>query len=241
MEDSVKVLIAITSWVTGATNGENQAMRDTSLNDVVKYPGLDYRFFMGNGQTTGEDESALNSSYQQVIQAHGMKYENRAPKPCVYNLKSDEVFLPTPDDFRHNCYKTKYNRRWAEDRDYDFVFQCTSDTYINIDRLMHSGFENHDYVGFSEGGYYARGGNGYWTSRKAYRLILDKAVTLWAEDWWIGTTITSSGMRLQHDARYAEYPEYPREDNNCISSHMHNGSTLYEPKTMYEAHAGRLR
>jgi len=61
----MKALIAITSWVTGAINGENQAMRDTFLKDVPRYPGLDYKFFIGNGQSTGEDETLLTQSYGQ--------------------------------------------------------------------------------------------------------------------------------------------------------------------------------
>ena len=231
----MKTLIAITSWVTGAINGENQAMRDTFLKDVPRYPGLDYKFFIGNGQSTGEDETLLTQSYSQVLASHGMKYDNRAPKPCHYDPKSDEVFLTTPDDFKHNCYKTKYNRRWANERKYDFVFQCTSDTYINIDRLMHSGFENHDYVGCTAR-CYARGGNGYWTSRRAYQRILDEPVTLWAEDWWVGTILVTTGIPLHNDKRYAEHPSYPTRDNDVISSHLHDGNTLYTPSMMYEVH-----
>lgn len=234
----MNALIAITTWTTGALNGENQAMRDTFLKDVPKHEGLEYRFFLGNGEPTGEDESALDSSYMQVITAHGDKYDKRAPGPCVYELKEDEVFLRTPDDFKHNCYKTKGNRRWAEDRGFDFVFQCTSDTYIDIDRLMSSGFQNHDYSGFPEG-CYARGGNGYWMSRKASRLILDAPVTIWAEDWWVGTVLTHNGVRLHPDHRYVEYPSRPETGNDFIASHL--GNPTYHPDMMYEAHSNRRK
>lgn len=191
---------------------------------------------MGDGTSTGEDEAALVSSYQQVLTAHGDKYDKRAPAPCTYELKSDEVFIHTPDDFKHNCYKTKGNRRWAEEHEFDFVFQCTSDTYIDVQRLMTSGFENYDYVGFPEG-CYARGGNGYWTSRKASRLILDEPVTIWAEDWWVGTILTNKGVLLHPDRRYVEYPDRPAGNNDFISSHL--GYPTYEVQRMYDAYLGK--
>jgi len=235
---SIKTLISITSWTTGAINGENQAMRDTFLKDVPKYAGLEYRFFLGDGGPTGEDESALNSSYQQVLSAHGDKYDKRAPAPCLYVLKPDEIFLHTPDDFKHNFYKTKGSTRWADEREFDFIFQCTSDTYIDIDRLMASGFENYDYVGYPEG-CYARGGNGYWRSRKAYRLIVDAPATLWAEDWAVGTILTNNGILLHPDKRYAEYPNVPSSGNDLIASHLDYPD--YHVQRMYDVHRQRTQ
>ncbi len=234
----MKVLIAITTWTTGATNGENQAMRDTFLKDVPKFPGLEYRFFLGDGNPTGEDETFLNSSYQQVLAAHGDKYDRRAPLAHVdYTLKSDETFIHTPDDFKHNCYKTKGSRRWAEERGFDFVFQCTSDTYIDIPRLMASGFEDYDYVGYPEG-IYARGGNGYWTSRKASQLFMNEPVTIWAEDWWVGTLLTQKGVLLHPDKRYEEFPNVPQPHNELIASHL--GYPDYMIQRMYDVYEGLI-
>jgi hypothetical protein len=238
MEGNMKVLIAITTWITGAITGENQAMRDTFLKDVDKYPNLEYRFFLGNGAATGEDESALDKSYTQVLIAHGDRYDKRAPLPCHYDPKKDEIFLHTPDDFKHNCYKTKYNRVWAEEKEFDFVFQCTSDTYIDIERLMHSGFENYDYIGYPSG-CYARGGNGYWTSRKASKIIIDTPVTLWAEDWFVGVALTNNGIILHPDERYVEYPDIPKKTNDYISSHL--GNPTYNTRAMYNAHYERYQ
>jgi len=235
MTTSLRVLIAITTWVQGAKNGENQAMRDTFLKDIVRYPNLEYRFFMGNSKPTGEDESALDSSYMQVLSAHGDTYEKRKVAPCEYALKEDEIFLNTPDDYKHNSYKTKYSHRWGVDNGFDFIFQCTSDTYINIDRLMNSGFELHDYSGgFPQGGIYVQGGSGHWMSKRACQMIVNEPVDIWAEDWWVGTILHRHGISPYGDNRYVQLPDFPKPDNDFISSHL--CIQPYSPQLMYDVH-----
>jgi hypothetical protein len=226
-----KVLITISSWENAAVKGYHKAQRDTFLRHVREYPNLDYKFFIGDGSPTGEDESILDQSFTQVAAAHGDRY--KYIKPDTYKPEPDEIVLHVPDDYKHNAYKTKGSHRWAIEHGYTHIFQCTSDTFIDIHRLMRSGFENHDYIGNAEG-IYARGGNGYWLTSATSSLILDERVTLWAEDWWVGTVLTKKGIKLHHDGRYAERPDVPNKENQVISSHL--GWPYFEVGMMYETY-----
>lgn len=154
-----KLLLAVKGCERDASNGFHQAMRETWVKDVQ---GADVRFFVGGGSLS---------------------------------LKEDEVRLPCPDDYLSLPHKTRAILQWALDRDYDFVFLCDTDTYVIPDRLLASGFEDYDLVGLfngrigapnaTEGRYWAwiSGGNGYWLSNRAARVIAERQHDGdWAED-----------------------------------------------------------
>jgi hypothetical protein len=243
-----KILITISSWVGAATNGENQAIRDTFLKNIHAFPGLEYRFFIGDGTPTGEDETALWASFGQSPEGYGIKAKEglQLTRSIVYTPKDDEIILPnTPDDYAHLGYKVRGQYRWALAHDFDFTFQIGSDCYVVLKRLMESGFENYDYSGNSgyhsaAGGYYA-GGGGYWLSKKALQFIENQPLTFWAEDLWVGSIMNKNGITLHIDSRYAaDYPNVPQHDNEIITSHLgiHNGLFgKYDPKLMYKVHA----
>ena len=193
----MKVLIAVLGWRGGAANGEHQTLRETSLQDVASYP-VDYKFFVGDDTPTGEDETALNRT---LLECHhpSLNYDGtsgtlQVPRPPYnpnypedleaimprFTPKDDEVLLPVPDDYAHLTYKAREVLRWAIQRGYDFIFMCCPDTCINLERLMASGFQRHDYTARSIG--YGKGGNGKWMSRKAAALVINEPVTDWAED-----------------------------------------------------------
>ncbi len=231
----MKTLIAINGWIKGALNGEHQAMRDTFLRDVEKFPGLSYRFFVGDGTPTGEDEIALQQSWD-CAGIYRVAHPIIALEPLA-SPKSDEVILHVPDDYLHVSYKTRENHRWALQQGFDHVFQCFTDIFIDIHRLMTSGFENYDWSGsFSGGGekgVYAGGGPGVWTSEKAIQCIINEPVTLWADDWWVGSILNRHAIPLHVDSRYSNYPECPRAGNDIITSHLANTPVVYDPKLMY--------
>ena len=233
---SGRILITITSCVKDALNGVNQAMRDTFLKDIPKFPWLQYRFFIGDGTPTGEDETALlNSFYAEDAVVYRDKYPVVSPKPFAYIPKEDEVILHVPDDYLHGTYKTRESHRWGLERNYDYIFQCFTDTYINLHRLTKSGFERYDYSG---GGtiWYASGGAGYWLSKKAAKHLLNEPITDWAEDRWTGSIMKKNGIVLHNDLRYDNYPRSPQVDNNYITSHLAITPKVYAPKMMYEVH-----
>jgi hypothetical protein len=203
----MKTLIAISSCWDFEKNGNNKALRETWLPDVKAFPGLDYKFFMGRGQGA---ESA--------------------------ELPDDCVFLPDVDDgYGFLTYKTQSSLRWAHERGYDFVLRCFPDTYIRVNRLMHSGFEKNDFHGdfrAEEGGRtdggtgkqmptlqqaqnYASGGAGYWLSRRAFELLLNAPITgiwrdeitVYAEDLWVGNILGRSKLKLNYfdDNRFCNH------------------------------------
>jgi len=248
-ERPIKVLIAINSWAKGATNGDNQAMRDTFLKDVAKYPGLEYRFFIGDGTPTGEDETALMESARALWDEwhrHGTPPANKAPdfkcEPPTFTPKSDEIALHVPDDYWHVSYKTREGHRWGIEHGFDFIFTCYPDTYIDIDRLMASGFENYDYVGkrLVNGRTYAKGGQGYMLSKNATLGIIDEPVTDSAEDRWVGYTVTRKGIVPHWDDNYADYPLFPQSGNSVITSHLADGAnSRYDSGLMRALYAKR--
>jgi hypothetical protein len=228
---TIRTLIAINSWVKGATNGENQAIRDTFLKDV---PELEYRFFIGDGTPTGDDETGLQHSMDIAHDHYKIKHANNVPEPFDYIPEEDEIVLHVPDDYLHLTYKTRENIRWALAHGFDFVFQCFSDTFIDIQRLLASGYENYDYSGRQCTPEYASGGSGYWLSKKVMQLIANQPVTDWADDRWIGSIATKNGIVFHIDARYSEYPDYPSRNNTIITSHLAGTPVIYNPQQMYQ-------
>ena len=107
-------------------------------------------------------------------------------------------------------YRLREMCRWALAQGYDYVFKCDDDTYIRVDRLLASGFEGHDYYGFSQWWHdppFASGGAGYWMSRRALGALASQEGDLgiaaeWPDDVWAGIVMRDSGISLVHDARY---------------------------------------
>ncbi len=235
-------LIAITSCVKDALDGTNQAMRDTFLKDISQFSGLDYRFFIGDSTPTGEDETALRASFEVPA---AQPYRQKYPIPLVnsilsYTPKEDEIVLHhVPDGYLHTSFKTRESHRWGMQHGFEsHIFQCFTDTYIDLHRLAESGFQDYDYSGCSAG-QYASGGSGYWLSNRASRFILDEAVTDWAEDRWVGSIMKKNRIPLHVDPRYRGYPETPQNTSGCITSHLAVTPKVYDSKLMYEVHADR--
>jgi len=234
-----KVLIAIHGWVGGALNGDHQAMRDTFLKDSAKFPGLEYKFFIGDGTTTEVDDSVLWNSFRSYEGEYKVKAEksllSSQGKVFSYFPQADEVVLSVPDDYLHTSLKTKASLQWAIQQDFDYVFRCPTDTYIDLGKLVASGFEQHDYSGMQCGGY-AAGGTGFWLSKKVARLVVDAPVTDWPEDRWVGEVLRKHGVVCHYDSRYAEMPTQPRRNNDVITSHLAHTPIKYVPSMMYDAH-----
>jgi hypothetical protein len=248
-----RVLIAIKTWVAGSVAGRNQSQRDTFLKDVPKFPDLFYRFFIGDGTPTGEDEYKVNKSFEDACPWHMGKNFN--DPPFNYTPQEDEVVLHVPDNYVHASYKVRGALRWALDHDIDYCFVCDSDTYICLDRLMSSGFEQYDYVGRgADAGrsFCPDGGPGYWLSKKAMLCIVDQPVTFWADDGWIGYVLNDQyDIHLHHDFRYCHYVDdatrlttepnngYPQKNNDIITAHCGGPPPLYPiPDAWWEIHKG---
>ena len=218
----MKVLICILGWVEGCRKDVHKAQRATFLQDVTKFPGLDYRIFVGDGTPTGEDEYDVNLSFEAAHPLTQGKNSKNKPLPFDYVPKEDEVVLRVPDGLVHVAYKARAAWRWALEHGYDYVFHCFSDTYVDVEKLMHSRFEEHDFIGMTyDTNRCPQGGAGYWISKRSMEFLATAHVDFWADDGWAGWTLPKAGIHLHNDLRYGQYPDaVPAKDNDIISTHM---------------------
>lgn len=234
-----RVLISIASYEKAVRDGKHQMMRDTFLKHLSKFQGLEYKFFIGDGTPTGDDESILRASFSAP---DAKLYQNKSQKcatPFSYAPQNDERILAIPDDYMHVAYKIREGHRWGLQNGFDFIFQCFIDTYIDLQRLVDSGFEDYDYVGSAAGTTgYASGGSGYCLSRRASQYVVNSPVTDWADDRWVGAILSNNGILLHDDRRYGTYPIFPKQTNDCITSHLSVTPSIYNPnlmKTVYDS------
>jgi hypothetical protein len=233
----MKVLICILGWVGGCRKDVHKAQRATFLQDVSKFPGLDYKIFVGDGTPTGEDEYDSNKSFEFAHPITQGKNSLNQPKLSFdYVPRSDEVVLHAPDDLAHLAHKAKAAWQWALDNGYDYVFNCAQDTYMNLHRLMLSGFEEHDFIGMTyDENRCPQGGAGYWLSRKCLQILTTSHVDFWADDGWAGWTLRKAGIDLHHDHRYGQiHDSVPTLQNDIISTHL--GPFAYS--RMRDIHSG---
>lgn len=163
-------------------------------------------------------------------------------------LDSDEVRLDNVGDGHENSSpKTVEIRRWALNAGYEHVFLCANDTYVRPERLMASGFEQYDYVGYpiSNGGGanieghfdLCSGGAGYWTSKQVMEDMVNTPITDSVEDRWTGEVVRSSGLFLTPDMRYNCFAvPYPLKSNDIITCHLSVRTGEYDVQQMYWTH-----
>jgi len=214
-----KILIAISSCVEYANNGNNQVLRETYLQDVGRFPGLEYRIFIGDGTKAKEDTTAFEDSFNTCPWSAFPKKQVEQPL-FTYTPKPDEVILQVEDGYKHIAYKTRESQRWSTEQGFDYTFRCFPDTYVHIPRLISSGFEKHDYIGYNANpGCGAGGGPGYWLSRRASENLINEHIGVWFEDMWVGTMMEKHGIPFYLDQRYSNF-EVPSKDNDLITCHM---------------------
>lgn len=120
----MNILIAIKSCYQARHSGSHVEIRDTWSRN---FEGnlADIRFFEGDvGQQIGIG---------------------------IASMDFDEIFLyGCPDDYLSLPFKTQRILRWAEDKNYDYIFLCDNDTFVKPE-LLKSGFEKYDYIGCFNG------------------------------------------------------------------------------------------
>jgi hypothetical protein len=238
----MKVLLAISSWPMSAENGDHDASRRTWL---TRAKGLDYRFFMGDGTSVAENEALID----EVWQRRPAHYSNKlaASVPFSYAPQADEVMFSVPYDFKHLPFKVREIFRWAWVRGYDYVFKADTDTYVDVPRLLASGFQEFDYVGtpfFVDGQPFGHGGAGYWVSRAAFKLFLDAPIATSWDDIWTGQILFDHNIPLHVDYRYQinsphNFSAGPQPGNQAITSHLGFSPEPFDHNDMFLAH--RLR
>lgn len=166
----------------------------------------------------------------------------------VPDLRPDELVLPDTADGQFKLLQ-KFSREidYVLSNGYDFLFRCHVDTYVLIPRLLRSGFEQHDYVGFGQGGWPAcaplcYGGSGFWLSRPAMECLqkalhepvwIDKARKS-IEDYAIGEILAAGGFKQATDLRYRDRRPGPGPDNVYITLHEAAAEGFKDPHNLRE-------
>ena len=172
---------------------QQQVVRYTWLKDISRFQNVSYKFFLGK-------------ELKGIVPEHD---------------GSDEIVLDVPDNRRDLFKKTKGMIEYAVTHGYDYLFKCDVDTYCHILRLLSSGFERHDWIGYGE----PFGGSGYWLSRKAMQALLannSEWPTPEGEDSWVARNLKVLGFEAHQDPRYHSLTnEGPEESNEIITVHWY--------------------
>jgi hypothetical protein len=156
--------------------------------------------------------------------------------PFTYTPKDDEVIVPCPDGYFYMSHKTWHSHRWALDHGYDFIFQCFPDTFIDVHKLMRSGYQDHPFIGLMVHKHFCAGGCGYWLNRPATEVILAAPITDWAEDRWVGDTLAAKGIHIHSDGRYGASGFHPAANNDLITEHLCSTPAVYNNNQMRDAY-----
>lgn len=154
-----------------------------------------------------------------------------------------EVFLDVSDDYYSLPFKTQAMLRWARENEFTNIFKCDTDTYVDVKRLLESGFERHAYVGCHFKGY-IHGGPGYWLDADSADKVVAEPVHGWAEDSFVWETLYDKYVvPFHHDSRYVmENGEGPTPHNDVISLHVPTfDDRIAFPNTFHLLKADRLR
>lgn len=142
--------------------------------------------------------------------------------------KEDEVFLDVPDAFFAMPQKVQAIFKYAVENNYDHVFECTDDVFINVPLALTSNFAQYDYVGNalnlgnSKVPFKFCSGFAVWYSRRAMELVVkakcadyEKEFNLeqyrssdnvgkvrWHDDLWVGSILSVNGIDPHNDERF---------------------------------------
>jgi len=158
--------------------------------------------------------------------------------------ESDEVFLDVDDGYLGLSHKTRAMCAWAHGCDYDFIHKTDTDTLVNPWTFLHSGFEQHDYMGGENADrvptwgnrtvQFASGGAGYWLSKKAMAIVASTEVMTNAEDVFVAIALLNKGILPVWHRGYRWRPG-ETVDKDMVSLHFSSAlQRKYDPKMMYE-------
>lgn len=144
---------------------------------------------------------------------------------------TDTLACNVSDEFANIAPKIRCACMYALDNNAEHLFVCDDDTYVRSDRLLQSGFQKHDYVGFLRVGPlgyngdvpYAQG-SAYWLSARAMELIILSPEMREGviDDGAVGRALVDK-VGFVHDWRYEPGPFWanrrPLPQNNIITTH----------------------
>lgn len=234
----MKMLIGVIGCAAYARRGDHQAMRDTCLKAAGQLPDLDYRFFVGDGTVSLEDdEAAIQNSCGGYDKRRGVNYGDKcrdtaaaAKRESLYQPQSDEIILHCEDDFAHLPIKLKHMMRWALAEGFTHFFRADSDTYVVLERLLASGFEQHEVLANANFG----GGCGWVLNDNVMQFLVAEPVCSFIDEVWAAHCLRGHGIRWHADHRFSD--DDVSQDNELISTHC-GFLAGYTPARMYQLHA----
>lgn len=234
----MKVLFAVISYYGDADNGNNQLIRETWGKDVSS-PDAELRFFIGR-----RDASFVSKSDEIPV-------DFQRSRECKHEWW--ESYKGCCQDFWQ--VQVRSMLQWTISRDYDFIYLCSTDTFVVPRRLMKTGFENYDYSGYfipeqlplgvrstwdiyAEKRYaWADVGNGLFLSKKAIEKVLAEPPNYQYTDQHIAQSL---GPYIeQNEITAGRLPEFK---NNIVWHFRDQNGTGYQThgagwmKRMYEEH-----
>lgn len=212
----MKILIAVPSCMAHAAY--QQAQRGTWIKDIPT--GVDYKFFLG--KETGIEYGVVDEIGDEIY------------------LNCSDISIPERGLKKYPTLpqKTKQICDYALCADYDYIFKTDTDTLVNVENLLNSGFANSEYSGgynHEEAGDFASGGAGYWLNRKAMQIVVDSDVTHWSEDVFVALALKEGGIFPTWNSGYRWKPGEV-VDQNMITLHLRSALNQreYNPAWMYE-------
>ena len=157
--------------------------------------------------------------------------------PCDFKMLSDADMGLKEIDQHDNAndpirtLRMKGMTQWCYDAGYEYLFRCDTDTYVWVNRLLHCGFEKHDYMGLA--GDYAQpnqrktahGGVGFFLSRKAMQIVKDAPVEktwdgkYWG-DMWAGMVLFRRGIHCKRDTRFMDGGGHRLHNGNILADEL---------------------
>lgn len=187
-------------------------------------------------------QQAQRDTWLSDIKSSDYKFFLGRPKTNLQCI--DEVFLDVEDTYLSLPAKTQAMCQWALARNYDYVFKCDTDTFVNV-RLASSGEylggENADVdvPGFPPGPVsFCSGGAGYWLNKKSLTIVAEAGTMdgVQAEDVFVAHALKQEGILPTFHPGYKWRPG-ATVDKNTASLHLSSAlQKKYEPEQMYEAY-----
>lgn len=166
--------------------------------------------------------------------------------------ESGEVWLPCLDTYDALAQKTRLICKFALDQQFDYLFKCDTDTIVNVDRLLSSGYWMHEYMGgYNEDNMveflesvlkvktriqFCSGGAGYWLNRRALEIVSKQenhALMTPAEDVFVAGRLRDAGIIPYFEKGYEWRPGSNPE--GAITFHITSAlQKKYHPDLMRE-------
>jgi hypothetical protein len=136
----------------------------------------------------------------------------------------DIILVEAGDDYNHLPEKVQAFFRAALEVEFDLLFKCDDDTYVDLSRLREVAFQGHDLVGndFIESRGAPSGGAGYFLTRRLVGLLAadHHLPQTGAEDLIVGDAARRLGASLKGTRRLCwDSSRFPQPDNDVVTSH----------------------